>query len=111
MMRPRVGCYAVYEAAAEGWENLDQQFRQISEDLTTVGMEVIEAPEPVRDDESCKRVSAWFRDEGLDVLHPLILTWSFDHYSFLIQQENQVPVAVRSIPGIRTSRENYAAPS
>lgn len=102
MMRPRVGCYAVYEAAEEGWESLDQQFRQICEDLTTVGMEVIEAPEPVCDDESCKRVSAWFRDKDLDVLHPLIITWSFDHYSFLIQQENHVPVAVRSIPGIRT---------
>jgi L-fucose isomerase-like protein len=102
VIKPRIGSYAVYEPAEEGWEDWDQQFRQINDDLRKAGLDVVAAPEPVCDDESCKRVSVWFADKALDLLHPLIVTWSFDHYSFLIQQQNQVPMAVRSIPGIRT---------
>jgi len=102
MIKPRVGSYAVYEPEEESWEDWDEQFRQVNDDLRKAGMEVVAAPEPVCDDESCQRVSAWFADKALDLLHPLIVTWSFDHYSFLIQQQNQVPVAVRSIPGIRS---------
>jgi L-fucose isomerase-like protein len=47
-------------------------------------------------------VAAWFRVQEIDLLHALIITWSFDHYTLRIQQRNAVPVAIRSIPGIRS---------
>jgi L-arabinose isomerase len=102
MIKPKVGCYAVYEPSEEGWENLDLQLRQMNEGLAAAGMEVIPAPEAVKDLASCERVSAWFAGHQLDVLHALIITWSFDHYTIMIQQQTGLPVAVRSIPGIRS---------
>ena len=65
-------------------------------------MRVVLAPEPVKDPASCERVAAWLANQNLDLLHPLIVTWSFDHYTVRIQQVTRLPVAIRSIPGIRT---------
>jgi L-fucose isomerase-like protein len=65
-------------------------------------MEVISAPEAVCDEASCSRVAGFFAGQDIDVLHPLVITWSFDHYTVRIQQACPLPVAVRSIPGIRT---------
>ena len=92
----------MYEPAEEGWENLDVQFRQVTEGLVAAGMEVIPAPEAVKDLASCERVSAWFAGRQIDLLHALVITWSFDHYTIMIQQQAGLPVAVRSIPGIRS---------
>jgi L-fucose isomerase-like protein len=101
-VKPRVGCYAVYETAEEGWEEIEAQFKQIITDLAKEGVEVIPAPEAVSDLASCERVAAWFVNQQLDLLYALIVTWSFDHYSIMIQQQVGVPIAIRSIPGIRS---------
>lgn len=102
MLKPKIGCYAVYEPTEEGWENAGKQFENICTCLSNAGMEVIKAPETVIDENSCKRVAAWFTDKDIDILHPLIVTWSFDHFTVIIQQQNNVPVAIRTIPGIRS---------
>jgi L-fucose isomerase-like protein len=102
MLEPRIGCYAVYEATEEGWENWRNLAAAIAADLRPEGIETLEAPEAVIDDASTKRVAAWFAERKVDALHALIVTWSFDHYSVLIQQANPVPIAIRKVPGIRT---------
>ncbi|NPV84478.1 MAG: hypothetical protein HPY45_00535 [Anaerolineae bacterium] len=102
MIRPKIGTYAVYEPTEEGWESWSQQLQQINSDLADQGLEIISAPEAVRDEDSCRRVAAWFASQQVDLLHPLIITWSFDHYTVLIHQSAPLPVAIRTIPGIRT---------
>ena len=102
MLKPRLGCYAVYEPDEEGWGNLDQQFASINQDLITAGLDVVPAPEPVKDLSSTERIAAWFKEQDIDLLHALIVTWSFDHYTIMIQSHIDLPVAIRSIPGIRT---------
>lgn len=102
MIQPRVGAYAVYEAPEEGWENWEAQLQQITADLRQQGMDIITAPEAVKDLPSMARVAAFFADKKLDVLHALIICWSFDHYTVEIQQRLKLPVIIRAIPGIRT---------
>ena len=102
MIKPRIGCYAVYEPPEEGWENWEDRFTQINQELTDQGMEVIAAPEAVKDLESLARVSDFFSGQNVDMLHALIITWSFDHYTLELLQRFAVPVAIRAIPGIRT---------
>jgi len=102
MRKPRIGTYAVYEPDEEGWQELDQQFEAVNQDLTSAGLEVIPAPEPVKDLSSSERVAAWFKNQDIHLLHALIITWSFDHYTIMIQSQVSLPVAIRSIPGIRT---------
>lgn len=102
MRKPRIGCYAVYEPAEEGWQDLDSQIAQILDDLRVAGLDVIAAPEPVCDDASCQNTAGWFQDKDIDLLHALIVTWSFDHYSIEILRSNPLPLAIRSIPGIRS---------
>jgi len=102
MIQPKVGCYAVYEPPEEGWEHWQEQFQQINQDLQSQGLQVIAAPEAVKDPASCQRVAAWAAAQDLDLLHALVITWSFDHYTIQIQQRAGLPVAIRSIPGIRT---------
>jgi L-fucose isomerase-like protein len=102
MVRPRVGFYAVYEPAEEGWQGWEERAAQVAALLATQGLEVIAAPEAVRDLESVERVTAFFAGQQLDVLHALIVTWSFDHYTVMLEQALKLPVAVRAIPGIRS---------
>lgn len=102
MINPKIGCYAVYEPAEEGWEDVVHQFKSICDDLRKQGMTVVEAPVPVKDALSCSEVAGWFSLKDIDLLMPLIITWSFDHYTYGIYQQNKIPVAIRSIPGIRT---------
>jgi len=102
MYKPRVGSYAVYEPPEEGWEDWEAQFAQINEALSAVGMEVVAAPEAIKDLPSLERVAAFFAGQALDMLHALIITWSFDHYSIELQQRLDRPLAIRAIPGIRT---------
>jgi L-fucose isomerase-like protein len=102
IIRPRIGCYAVYEPPEEGWENWKEQFESINQELSDLGMQVIAAPEAVKDLESFERVAAFFRHQEIDLLHALIITWSFDHYTIELQQRIPLPVAIRAIPGIRT---------
>ena len=102
MYRPRVGCYAVYEPPEEGWENWQAQHRQICDDLQDSGLDIITAPEAVKDPPSMARVAAFFAGQEIDLLHALIITWSFDHYTIELQQKLGLPVAIRAIPGIRT---------
>jgi L-fucose isomerase-like protein len=101
-LKPRIGTYAVYEPTEEGWENAAVQLAQVNDDLQQQGLEVVTAPEAVKDEESCRRVASFFQANSVDVIHPLIVTWSFDHYTYLIQQATSQPVAIRTIPGIRT---------
>ncbi len=102
MIKPRIGCYAVYEPPEEGWENWEQQFSQINQELAGQGLEIIVAPEAVKDLDSLARVSDFFSEQNVDMLHALIITWSFDHYTIELLQRFNVPVAIRAIPGIRT---------
>jgi len=102
MLKPRVGFYAVYEPPEEGWEDWEESFRQVARGLQNQGLEIISAPEPVKDPASCKRVGVWAAAQDLDLLHALIITWSLDHYTIRIQQQTGLPVAIRSFPGIRT---------
>ena len=102
MLKPRVGVYAVYEPPEEGWANWQAQFAQINADLERAGLEVVPAPEAVKDLLSMDRVAAFFAGQDIDLLHALIITWSFDHYTIEMQQRVNLPVAIRAIPGIRT---------
>jgi L-fucose isomerase-like protein len=102
MISPRVGLYAVYEPPEEGWQDYPDQLAAIAAGLSAAGLQVVPAPEAVKDPASCERVAAWLAAQNLDLLHPLVVTWSFDHYTVRIQQVARLPVAIRSIPGIRT---------
>jgi L-fucose isomerase-like protein len=102
LRKPRIGCYAVYEPSEQGWQDLETQMAQILADLRAAGLEVLPAPQPVCDGPSCQDAARWFQDQDIDLLHALIVTWSFDHYSIEILQANPVPLAIRSIPGIRS---------
>ena len=102
-MRPtRVGCYAVYEPPEEGWQDWPAQFEQVCAELRARDIEVIAAPDAVKDLASQQIVGQYFAGQNLDALFALIITWSFDHYTLEMQQMLQLPVAVRAIPGIRT---------
>lgn len=102
MIKPRIGTYVVYEPDEEGWQEFDEQFSQFKQDLGLAGLEAVPAPEPVIDLPSSERVAAFLSSQSIDVLHPLIITWSFDHYTIEIQQKVRRPVLIRSIPGIRS---------
>ena len=102
MLAPRVGLYAVYEPPEEGWQDWEDKLRQVSAELQAMGLAIAQAPEAVIDPASCDRVASWFSTQRLDLLHALIITWSFDHYTVVIQQQNPLPVAIRSLTGIRT---------
>jgi L-fucose isomerase-like protein len=102
MYQPKVGSYVVYEPPEEGWENWEEQFKQINAGLADAGLNVVAAPEAVKDPGSCQRVADFLAAQKVDVLHALIITWSFDHYTVEIQQQVGKPVAIRAIPGIRT---------
>ena len=102
MRKARIGCYAVYEPTEEGWQDLESQVTQIVADLRAVDLDVVSAPQPVYDNVSCQNAASWFKDKDIDLLHALIVTWSFDHFSIEILRSNPVPLAIRSIPGIRS---------
>ena len=102
MIRPRIGLYAVYEPPEEGWQDYEEKLNRIALHLQAQGLEVLQASEAVRDPRTCDQVAAWMQSNGPDLLHPVIITWSFDHYTVRIQQLTGLPVAIRSVPGIRT---------
>lgn len=102
MIQPRIGCYAVYEPPEEGWENWQAQLAELSRDLEAFNVQVLSAPEAVMDLASCERVAKWLAAQDVDLALALIICWSFDHYTVEIQQQCGLPVAIRSIPGIRT---------
>lgn len=102
MIRPRIGCYAVMEATEIGWENAEDQLDALCARLAQAGMEPIVAPETVRDEATARAAARCFSAQGVDALMPLVVTWSFDHFTYEIWQACRVPVAVRTIPGINT---------
>jgi L-fucose isomerase-like protein len=102
MVTPRIGSYAVYEPDEEGWENWEDQFEHVNAALREAGLDVVAAPEAVKDLASMERVAAFFADQDIDLLHALIITWSFDHYTIEILQWVALPIVIRAIPGIRT---------
>jgi L-fucose isomerase-like protein len=102
MIRPVVGCYAVVEATEIGWENAANQLDTLCRRIGEAGMDALKAPEIVRDEASAARVAAFFAAHPADVLQPLIITWSFDHFTYGIWQACRAPIAIRSIPGINT---------
>ncbi len=102
MRAPRVGCYAVYEPPEEGWQDWQNQLDQICRELMSRDVDVICAPEAVKDLASQRAVADYFAGQHLDALFALIITWSFDHYTLEMQQMLNLPVAIRAIPGIRT---------
>lgn len=102
MYQPRIGSYAVYEPPEEGWHDWQEQIALINLELEKLGLKVITAPEAVKDLESMERVAAWFAGQQVDLLHALIASWSFDHYTFELQQKCGVPVVIRAVPGIRS---------
>ncbi len=102
MYRPRVGSYAVYEPNEEAWQDWEKQLAGINAGLEARGLDVVCAPEAVKDDASCKKVLEFFANQNVDMLHALIISWSFDHYTVEIQQKVSRPVVIRAIPGIRS---------
>lgn len=102
MYQPKIGSYAVYEPPEEGWQDWEQQSATLNRLLGDQGAEVIAAPEAVKDPASCKRVAEFFSGQSVDMLHALVVSWSFDHYTIEIQQKVQRPVNIRAIPGIRS---------
>ena len=102
MIKPVVGCYAVVEATEIGWEGAADKLDTLCRRLEAAGMKTEKAPEIVRDAPSAHRAAAYFAARPVDVLQPLIITWSFDHFTYEIRQSCGVPVAIRSIPGINT---------
>ena len=102
MYRPRIGSYAVYEPPEEGWADWQAQVAAINAALAEAGLQVIAAPEAVKDHASCQRVADFFASQQLDLLHALIVSWSFDHFTIEIQGRVGKPVAIRAIPGIRS---------
>ena len=102
MIAPRLGLYAVYEPPEEGWQGYEEKLNRIAEDLRAQGLQVLVAPEAVKDPHSCERVADWLAGQELDLLQALIITWSFDHYSVRILQRTRLPLAIRAVPGIRT---------
>ncbi|MCE1252191.1 MAG: hypothetical protein LWX83_01445 [Anaerolineae bacterium] len=102
MIAPRAGCYAVYEPPEEGWQDWQEQISLMSQELKTMGVDVVPAPEAVKNLESMERVAAWFMGQDIDLLIVLVASWSFDHYTVEIQQKTGVPVIIRAIPGIRS---------
>ena len=106
MIKPKIGLYAVYEPPEEGWQNWEQQLALIEAQLNKAGTQVITAPEAVYDDASCARVGEWFRQQKIDVLHVLVVCWSFDHYAIRIQQvTSRLPLSSAVFP------ESAPAPS
>lgn len=102
MYRPRVGSYAVYEPPEEGWENWEEQFEQINATLQAAGLDIVAAPEAIKDLKSLETVTTYFASQDIDLMHALVITWSFDHYTIELLQRIALPVVVRAIPGIRT---------
>lgn len=102
MIRPRIGCYAVLEATEIGWENAANQLEALCMGLARAGMEPVAAPEIVRDETTAQAAARHFAALGVDVLMPLVVTWSFDHFTYAIWQACPVPVAIRTVPGINT---------
>ena len=102
MIKPVIGCYAVLDATEIGWENAGAQLDVLCRCINAAGMTAVKSPEIVRDDASAARVAVFFAGQPIDVLQPLIVTWSFDHFTYRIWQEKPVPVVVRTIPGIST---------
>lgn len=101
MIKPRIGCFAIYELSEEDWQNAGEQMDNLRSSLETEGLEVVISPVPVTDEASCKRSMDFFSANNIDVLCPLIITWCLDHYIWMIQKATGVPVAVRAIPGLR----------
>src|SRR5512141_2060458 len=81
MHRPRIGSYAVYEPTEEGWDNWAQDLAQLNGMMALAGLEVVAASEAVKDSASCRRVAEFFAGQHVEMLHALIASWSFDHYS------------------------------
>ena len=102
MLRPRIGSYAVYEPPEEGWHDWENQVGQLNARLEALGMDVVPAPEAVKDLPSLERVAAFFQSQSIDLLHALIASWSFDHYTVELMQRIPVPAAIRAVPGIRS---------
>jgi len=101
MIKPKVGCYSIYELSEEDWDNAPNQLDTLCKGLEAQGLEVVKAPVPVTDESSCKKVAEYFAAEKVDVTCPLIITWCHDHNIWLIQKATDVPVAVWAIPGMR----------
>lgn len=102
MISPKVGLYAVYEPPEEGWQDYPAQLEALAGELRAEGLEARLAPEAVCDPASGERVGDWLAGQELDLLYALMASWSFDHYSLRIQQQTGLPLAIRSVPGIRS---------
>ncbi len=101
MIRPKIGCYAIFELSEEDWEKAPLQLDTLCRGLEVQGMEVVKAAVPVTDEASSKRVAEYFAAEKVDLTCPLIITWCHDHNLWTIQKSTRVPVAVWAIPGLR----------
>ena len=102
MVKPKIGCYAVVEATEIGWENAEIQLDMLCRGLEQAGMEPVKSPEIVRNEAAARIAARYFAAQDVDLLMPLIITWSFDHFTYEILQSCPVPVAIRTIPGINT---------
>ena len=100
ILKPKAGCFAIYELSEEGWEDADGLLKGFCSSLEACGLEVLAAPEHVTDEASCKRAAEFFYLHRVDLICPLIITWCHDHYIWQMQKSAGVPVAVRALPGI-----------
>jgi L-fucose isomerase-like protein len=102
MLRAESRLLPVYEPSEEGWQGLEAHFAAVNDALEAAGLEVFAAPEPVCDEESAGRVATLFAGQPVDLLHALVITWSFDHYTVAILQRSGAPLVIRALPGIRS---------
>jgi L-arabinose isomerase len=102
MIEPVVGLFGILEKSEEGWENSAGQIALAKRQLESAGMEVAVSGEIVGDEASAHEVGRFFAGVDPDLLFAFIITWSFDHLVLNVLAHIDRPVAILSIPGIRT---------
>ena len=102
LLKPVVGLYGILEATEEGGEAASRLLSAVSERLRAEGMDVKQAPEVVGSDQTALSAARYFRSVEPDLLVAVVITWSFDSLHVTILKRVPVPLAILSVPGIRS---------
>ena len=102
MIKPKVGLFGILEKSEEGWERATQQVLLIKEQLERAGMQVFTSDEIVGDEKSAQTAGRFFKDSDPDLLLAYMITWSYDHLVLSVLRHIDRPIAILSIPGIKT---------
>lgn len=102
IIKPVVGLYGVLEKSEEGWQDASKIVTQAARMLSGAGLKVVVAHELVYDEHTALKAARQFSAAEVDLVIPAIITWSFDNLTVTIQRKVDVPLAILSMPGIRT---------